>query len=653
MANPKDEFDRQQQALAATPAPAGQAKSLAASTDPANASRFAKLPPGIGGNAAAPSPAPAMSGNSIVQSAGSLGQGVPAAPVIPTATAPSASTLSVPATAGLNTLASSALPKSQQISNSMLIGPPSTQREAAQQGQLWRQAQSAEMNERYDSAGAQMASEARAAATQRMSRAANRPIAAAVAPASSGAAALSAYDSAHPMVAAPSPGAAPAPAPGAAPLPEGVTPSSAGAGRGSINPPLADPSKPVPTILSTAPAAANPMTNFDRTGMSNAQVAEANPAGRVTMTRQPNGTMSFSGGDVSGPVSYMNSAGNPLVGGGLRGNGFSRVDSAPAGAGVVMDGAGNYAFSSNPIAAGAGGTTPGGAGPAAAGASSSASSAVDAAVAAAAQRGDWDAVGAHYAGRGQNFGGQTAAQIQQAQAGPQGATIGGSTFGFDPQARNAQFDRDQLTRTIMDPSTKRSMRSALVSMDQTSSQSQNNAQRLASEERRSAANNDASMEQVAMRERGEDFRAANRNHLAAAELNQRYRDSDAQNQIRNLEASRAQRMSNILERYDAAKSDEERASLIRQHPDVFGQKSVQGKDRYVTVGGGTSVVDGQTVREPTSLFDTVTQQYVRGADKALPPVESNKQALAIRDNPKLSWDQKFAELQKLGYFREN
>lgn len=648
MANPKDEFDRQQQALAATTAPAGQAKSLAASTDPANASRFAKLPPGIGGNAAAPSPAPAMSANSIVQTAGSLGQGVPAAPVMPT---PTAATLSVPTTAGLNTLASSALPKSQQISNSMLMGPPSTQREAAQQGQLWRQAQSAEMNERYDSAGAQMASEARAAATQRMSRAANRPIAAAVAPVSSGAAALSAYDSAHPMVAAPSPGAALAP--GAAPLPEGVTPSSAGAGRGSINPPLADPSKPVPTILSTAPAAANPMTNFDRTGMSNAQVAEANPAGRVTMTRQPNGTMSFSGGDVSGPVSYMNSAGNPLVGGGLRGNGFSRVDSAPAGAGVAMDGAGNYAFSSNPIAAGAGGTAQGGAGPAGAGASSSASSAVNAAVAAAAQRGDWDAVGAHYAGRGQNFGGQTAAQIQQAQAGPQGATIGGSTFGFDPQARNAQFDRDQLTRTIMDPNTKRSMRSALVSMDQTSSQSQSNAQRLASEERRSAANNDASMEQVAMRERGEDFRAANRNQLAAAELNQRYRDSDAQNQIRNLEAARAQRTAGILERYDAAKSEGERMALIRQHPDVFGQKTVQGKDRYVTVGGGTSVVDGQTVREPTSLFDTVTQQYVRGADKALPPVESNKQALAIRDNPKLSWDQKFSELQKLGYFREN
>ncbi|WEE79462.1 hypothetical protein LZ683_08915 [Comamonas testosteroni] len=357
----------------------------------------------------------------------------------------------------------------------------------------------------------------------------------------------------------------------------------------------------------------HPMTNFDRTGMSNAQVAEANPAGRVTMTRQPNGTMSFSGGNVSGAVSYENSAGNPLVGGGLRGNGFSRVDSAPAGAGVAMDGAGNYAFSSNPIAAGAGGTAQGGAGPAAAGASSSASSVVNAALAAAAQRGDWDAVGAHYAGRGQNFGGQTAAQIQQAQAGPQGATIGGSTFGFDPQARNAQFDRDQLTRTIMDPNTKRSMRSALVSMDQTSSQNQNSAQRLASEERRSAANNDASMEQVAMRERGEDLRAANRNQLAAAELNQRYRDSDAQNQIRNLEAARAQRSAGILERYDAAKSEGERMALIRQHPDVFGQKTVQGKDRYITVGGGTSVVDGQTVKEPMSIFDTVTQQYVGGA----------------------------------------
>ena len=115
----------------------------------------------------------------------------------------------------------------------------------------------------------------------------------------------------------------------------------------------------------------------------------------------------------------------------------------------------------------------------------------------------------------------------------------------------------------------------------------------------------------------------------------------------------SQRSANILQRYDSAKNEAERMAIIRQHPDVFGQKQAepQGKDRYMTVGGGTSVVDGQTVREPTMVFDTVTKQYVGGAEKSLPPMDTNKQAMAIRDNSKLTYDQKVAELEKLGYNR--
>lgn len=179
------------------------------------------------------------------------------------------------------------------------------------------------------------------------------------------------------------------------PMLSGVAPSNAGAGRGSINPALADPTKPPPT-------------------MTNALVAAANPGGRVTMTRQPDGTMAFSGGDVSGPVSYMTAAGNPLVGGGVRGTGFSSVDSTPAGGNVAMGPNGSYAFASgNPIVSSSGQPAPAAAArqPGIAG-SPAASGAVDAALAAAAQRGDFDAVRAHYAGRGQDFGGQGAAQGQ-------------------------------------------------------------------------------------------------------------------------------------------------------------------------------------------------------------------------------------------------
>ncbi|MFE1572818.1 hypothetical protein ACFIQG_13455 [Comamonas odontotermitis] len=40
-------------------------------------------------------------------------------------------------------------------------------------------------------------------------------------------------------------------------------------------------------------------------------------------------------------------------------------------------------------------------------------------------------------------------------------------------------------------------------------------------------------------------------------------------------------------------------------------KSENLKDRYVTVGGGTYVQDGQTVKEPTSIYDSTTQQWLR------------------------------------------
>lgn len=380
----------------------------------------------------------------------------------------------------------------------------------------------------------------------------------------------------------------------------------------------------------------NPMTSFDRTGMTNAQVAQANPAGRVTMQRQPNGTMSFSGGDVSGPVSYANSAGNPLVGSGIRGTGFSRVDSAQAGTAVGMDGAGNYAFTSgNPIAGAAGdsrspvgmpveqaqreglvgqrvGYNPafdqrlnGAQGQASM--SATTSSGVDAALAAAAGRGDFDAVRAHYAGRGQETSAQAIAQ--QPQAGFTGS-IGqpidnGGAWGRTPEQQRK--DAETQASSIHKQTAERGA-AALKSLD---GREAVNAKAQA-EMQQELLRQSGALQREGMRNQSEDFRTASQNRLAAAELAQRYRDSDAQNEIRNLEAANARRTAGIKERFDNATSEAERMSIIRQYPDVFGQKSVQGKDRYITVGGGTSVVDGQTVREPTTVFDTLTQQYVGG-----------------------------------------
>lgn len=131
----------------------------------------------------------------------------------------------------------------------------------------------------------------------------------------------------------------------AAPSPS-IPTAEAGAGRGLINPSMADPAKPLP---SPAPSPA-PQPGYgpigDRTTLTNEQAATMNPGGRVTVTRNANGTTEFSGGDVSGQVSYNNSSGKALPGGGLNGKGLSGFDVAPAGANVALGPNGSYAFGS-------------------------------------------------------------------------------------------------------------------------------------------------------------------------------------------------------------------------------------------------------------------------------------------------------------------
>ncbi|WP_404299793.1 hypothetical protein [Alicycliphilus denitrificans] len=152
--------------------------------------------------------------------------------------------------------------------------------------------------------------------------------------------------SAVPMLAS----AAPAPA-GQRPLPEGVTPSTAGAGRGSINPLAVDPSRPLQSPA--APPTTDTLSGYgpigDRTTLTNEQAATMNPAGRITVTRGANGTMEFSGGNVSGQVSYNDPSGKALPGGGLNGRGFSAFDVAPAGTNVATGPNGSYAFAERGI----------------------------------------------------------------------------------------------------------------------------------------------------------------------------------------------------------------------------------------------------------------------------------------------------------------
>lgn len=128
------------------------------------------------------------------------------------------------------------------------------------------------------------------------------------------------------------------PAGAESPEPAPTAQPATGAGRGTVNPPTVGASKP---LLEAAR-----QQDWSRQGMTNAQVAQANPEGRVQFERQPNGVASFSGSNVSGPVSYTNGAGAPLAGAGIDGRGFGGFDSAPAGAKVAI-GEGGYAFGSS------------------------------------------------------------------------------------------------------------------------------------------------------------------------------------------------------------------------------------------------------------------------------------------------------------------
>lgn len=742
MANPKDEFDRQQQAVA----PTGQARSLAASTDPNNASRLAKVPAGIGGNpivatSAPPAPVVLPQSNPIVKTATSVPQ---TAPSMRSASSPSNIYPQSSPSAGANVYGGAGFSRDQFGSSGQFAQVPS----GIGGNPLVATAKPNSFGDAAAAANTPGVAQVGAAKP-------SAPTFAAAAPRPAGAEpAQQAYDAgylnshANPLVnqipvdagrSGPvSDGSANsmlnsdvgrnvtntlASLPGAAAVPGAAVragamlsgalgsaaPAATIAGRaaqvaGPLVPPAALAGVAMAgqsqgggaatgnagSALSTSPGAlyqsqgvmgppdlsalgktagageAQGQHNYDRTGMTNALVAAANPGGRVTMTRQPDGTMAFSGGDVSGPVSYMNAAGNPLVGGGVRGSGFSRVDSAPAGANVAMGPNGSFAYASgNPIvsssgqpASAAAARQPGITG------SPAASGAVDAALAAAAQRGDFDAVRAHYAGRGQEFGGQGAAQGQSmpafeapvvrhsgndwaARNALRNLEVSASSISNRPEMRGGAVVNDRgrlVSNGTVDPDGKIGRFNAALNADLA-------AQGKAPELQQRTNETNAGLQGVAMREQGENYRAAGRNALAAAGMAQHSQELQSQAQLRNLEVQRAQRSAGILQRYDSAKDDAERAAIIRQHPDAFGLKTADpvGKDRYITGGGGTSVVNGQTVKDPEWIYDTVTQQYVGGAEKSLPPMDASKQAMEIRDNPKLTWDEKKAALQKLGY----
>lgn len=153
-----------------------------------------------------------------------------------------------------------------------------------------------------------------------------------------------------------------------------------------------------------------------------------------------------------------------------------------------------------------------------------------------------------------------------------------------------------------------------------------------------------------MQQAGADGRAA----IAEAGANQRFAQSNALDQQRTAAeveskgfATRsAQRLEKLYEQYDKA-APEDRAAIAEQLRVLTGKDK---PDQYGTVNLGTEVdpVTGMVTNRGDAVFNRANGQII-GQSAALPPIEQNPQALAIKNNQNLSRDERAKQLRALGY----
>lgn len=443
--------------------------------------------------------------------------------------------------------------------------------------------------------------------------------------------------------------AAPAKDPGA-----GATPT-AGAGRGYTNPPSADPSAPPPSLAKPATAPAE--TDWNRNGMTNAQVAQANPQGAVTARRSANGTMEFSGGNVSGPVSYADSSGKPMAGSGIEGRGWGGFTVAPAGANVAMGPNGSYAFASKVPDQQT---------------QSSTRSPVGMSVEQAQQAGlvdervgydpryDQRLTGARGQPTAQNMAAadalagrqdagararlMAAAGIGGPGSGPvePGSFTGGfsgvigssSTYGnmrgrsFDQRLRDAEVSAGSIMNTRKWGGPGAENNPSVLAYGALLKQDSNRVQNQA------AAEIEAQRQATALLRDGMHQAGENRR---AAMTGQRYADANQIDRARlAIDQAEAGFKNRVAQRIESAQLALENAQTpteqrgARERLLALAGKSVHdsAKDRYLSVGGGQSVRDGQTVKDPMQVYDTHAQQWLQPPGQgASPAVPSSKDAL--------------------------
>ena len=116
-------------------------------------------------------------------------------------------------------------------------------------------------------------------------------------------------------------------------------------------------------------------------------------------------------------------------------------------------------------------------------------------------------------------------------------------------------------------------------------------------------------------------------------------------------ANRSANMIQAMQQQIAAEQDPaKRKGLVQRMLDVEGKH--QTADPYLVVPGGQHVdpSSGKAYNTPSSVFNRQTGQWIQQPGQVgAGPIDQNQQAIAIRDNPSLSREQKVEALRKLGY----
>lgn len=155
----------------------------------------------------------------------------------------------------------------------------------------------------------------------------------------------------------------------------------------------------------------------------------------------------------------------------------------------------------------------------------------------------------------------------------------------------------------------------------------------------SDSSNSAQILQTGMREQGQDRRSASRDQIDSRRL-------AGEEESRGFQTRAAQRIEKLYEQYEKA-APEDRAAIAEQLRVLAGKDK---PDQYGTVSLGTEIdpVTGMVTNRGDAVFNRSNGQII-GQSAALPPIEQNPQALAIKNNQNLSRDERAKQLRALGY----